>query len=405
MLSPKATPPGSWNRGSAGREEDPMDPKAGAVARHEMRTLARQLAEGRIAPEALARDESRKFPREEMRLLGACGLLGLVASENAGGAGADRADFAAVAREIAKACGSAALVYVTHTIVLKAVELTAHEATKAEWLPRLLTGESLGGFAVHEASSGSDSAAIATSARREDDSYLVNGSKFLVTSGGEADLYLVLARTGTANGPQGMTALLVEKGTAGLSFGRAEDKMGLRSTSSRELFFENCRVPARNRLGDEGGGTQVIGRAAVGWGFFGAAGVSVGIAQSAVDIAVKHAKERTISGQPIGAHQAVRSLIAEMILGAEAANALLLACAARADSAAESAVANAFKAKLFASEVAVDIANKAIQVLGGHGYCREYVVERLFRDARGLMLHFKTSELLRQDIAKAALGL
>lgn len=293
----------------------------------------------------------------------------------------------------------------THAIVTKAVELAASETLKAEWLPRLLRGESLGAFAVHEASSGSDSAAIATSARREDDSYLVNGSKFLVTSGGEADLYFVLARTGPASGPQGMTALLVEKGTAGLSFGRAEDKMGLRSTSSREVFFENCRVPLRNRLGDEGGGTQVIGRAAVGWGFFGAAGISVGIAHSAVDLAVKHARERTISGQPIGAHQAVRSLIAEMILGTEAADALLFACAARADSAPDSAALNAFKAKLFASEVAMDVTNKAIQVLGGHGYCRDYVVERLFRDARGLLLHFKTSELLRQDIAKAALGL
>ena len=405
MLSPKTTPPGSWTRGSAGREEDSMDLKAGAAARHEMRTLARQLAEERVAPQALARDESRTFPREEMRLLGACDLLGLVVSESAGGTGADRADFAAVAGEIAKACASTALVYVTHTIVLKAVELAAHEAVKAEWLPRLLTGESLGAFAVHEASSGSDTAAIATSARREDDSYLLNGSKFLVTSGGEADLYLVLARTGATKGPQGLTALLVQKGTPGLSFGRAEDKMGLRSTSSRELFFESCRVPARNRLGDEGGGTQVIGRVAVGWGFFGAAGISVGIAQSAVDIAVKHAKERTISGQPIAIHQAVQSLISDMILGAEAANALLLACAAKADSAPESAASNAFKAKLFASEVAVDVANKAIQVLGGHGYCREYAVERFFRDARGLLLHFKTSELLRQDIAKAALGL
>jgi butyryl-CoA dehydrogenase len=380
-----------------------MDRTAHPTRPDEIRILARQLAEGRIAPEALARDESGKFPREEMRFLAECDLLGLTISENDGGMGADRTDFAAVAGEIARACASTALVYVTHAIVAKAVELAASEAVKAEWLPRLLRGDWLGAFAVHEAGSGSDAAAIATSARREDDSYLVNGSKFLVTSGGEADLYLALARTGTATGPQGLTALLVEKGTPGLSFGRAEDKMGLRSTSSRELFFENCRVPARNRLGDEGGGPQVIGRAAVGWGFFGAAGISVGIAQSAADIAVKHAKERTISGEPIGAHQAVRSLIAEMILGAEAANALLLACAARADSAPESAVANAFKAKLFASEVAVDVANKAIQVLGGHGYCRDYIVERLFRDARGLLLHFKTSELLRQDIAKGAL--
>jgi butyryl-CoA dehydrogenase len=336
--------------------------------------------------------------------LGTADLLGLIVAESAGGAGAGRADFAAVAAEIARACASTALVYVTHTIVVKAVELAAPAAVKAAWLPRLLTGESLGAFAVHEAGSGSDASAITTSARREDDAYLLNGSKFLVTSGGEADLYLVLARAATVGGPQGTTALLVEKGIPGLSFGRAEDKMGLRSTASREVFFENCRVPLGNRLGGEGGGAKVIGAAAVGWGFFGAAGISVGIAHSAVDAAVRHARARTISGEPIGRHQAVQSLITDMILGTEAAEALLLACAAKADATPESAVASAFKAKLFASEDAVDVTNKAIQVLGGHGYCREYGVERLFRDARGLLLHFKTSEHLRQDIARAALG-
>jgi butyryl-CoA dehydrogenase len=171
------------------------------------------------------------------------------------------------------------------------------------------------------------------------------------------------------------------------------------------MSFSDCRVPVRNLVGKEGEGTQVIGKTVVGWGFFGAAAISVGIAQSAADISIRHAKERTIAGQPIGVHQAVQFMITDMILGHEAAESLLMVCATKADSSPDVTVINGFKVKLFASEMAVDVTDKAIQVLGGHGYCRDYVVERLFRDARGLMLHFKTSEWLRQDIAKAALGL
>ena len=202
-----------------------------------------------------------------------------------------------------------------------------------------------------------------------------------------------------------MSTLLIEKDSPGLSFGRPEEKMGLTGTSSREMFFSDCRVPAENLVGKEGEGTQIIGKAVIGWGFFGAAAISAGIAGIATELAVKHAKERIIAGQPLAVHQAVQFMITDMILETEASEALLTACAAQADLSPDSAVLNGLKAKLFASEKAVNVANKAIQVLGGHGYCREYVVERLFRDARGLMLHFKTSEWLRQDIAKAVMGM
>jgi butyryl-CoA dehydrogenase len=191
--------------------------------------------------------------------------------------------------------------------------------------------------------------------------------------------------------------------TPGLSFGRVEEKMGLKSTSSTEMFFSDCRVPAENLIGAEDGGLQVIGQSLIGWGFYGAAAISVGIAKSALDIAAEHASERTIAGQPIGVHQGVQFLLSDMILGSETAESYLNTCASQADAESSKAALNGFKAKLYASEMAVEVTNKAIQVLGGHGYCRDYVVERLFRDARGLTLHFKTSEWLRQDIAKAAL--
>jgi len=310
-----------------------------------------------------------------------------------------------VVKEIAKACASTALVYVSHSIVEKAIEYAGSEAIKKKWPPETLKKRGLGAFAVHEPGCGSNAGAITTRAKKDGDVYIVNGSKFFITSAGEADSYMVLVRTDPEKGPQGISTLLIEKETPGLSFGQPENKMGLTSTSSREMFFDDCRVPVENLIGREGEGTQIIGKTVIGWGFFGAAAISTGIARAATELAIKHAKERTIGGQSIGAHQAVQFMITDMILETEASEALLTTCAIQADQNPNTAVLNGLKVKLCTSENAVDVANKAIQVMGGHGYTQDYTVERLFRDARGLTLHFKTSEWLRQDIAKAALGL
>lgn len=371
----------------------------------EILELVSQIARERIAPRAADFDRNGTFPQEAVRLLGEAELPGLVISEKDGGIGAGRTCLASAVQELARACASTALIYTSHAVVAKAIELGGSDALKMQWLSEMIRCRSLGAFAVHEPDSGSNAGAITTKAIRDNDSYIVNGSKFFITSGGEAEVYMVLVRTDPEKGPMGMSTLLIEKGAPGLSFGRPEDKMGLRSTSSREMFFSDCRVPVENLIGNEGEGLQVIGKSVVGWGFYGAAAISVGIAQAAVEASVRHAKERTIAGQPIGIHQAVQFMISDMILGSESAEAYLQASAAKADASPATAALNGFKAKLFASETAVDVTNKAIQVLGGHGYCRDYVVERLFRDARGLTLHFKTSEWLRQDIAKAALGL
>jgi len=365
----------------------------------EIRRLAEKVATEKLAPLAAEIDQTRNFPWENICELRKAGFFGVGAQEF------DRVRFATVVKEVAKACASTALVYVSHSIVERAIEYAGSEAIKKKWPLEILGKRGLGAFAVHEPDSGSNSGAITTRAKKNGDHYIVNGSKFFITSAGEADFYLVLVRTDPEKGPQGMSTLLIEKDTPGLSFGRPEDKMGLRSTSSREMFFNDCRVPVENLIGKEGEGTQIIGKTVIGWGFFGAAAISVGIARAATELAVKHAKERTIGGQPIGAHQAVQFMITDMILETEASEALLAACASQADQNPKTAVLNGLKAKLFASENAVDIANKAIQVMGGHGYTSDYTVERLFRDARGLTLHFKTSEWLRQDIAKAVMGI
>jgi len=371
----------------------------------QIRDLASQIATERVAPGAADRDRNGGFPWEAIRYLGETGLPGVIISEAAGGIGEGRTSFVSVVHELARACASTALIYTSHVIVAKAIDVAGSETMKTKWLPKLLRCQSVGAFAVHEPDSGSNAGAITTKAVKDGDSYIVNGSKFFITSGGEADAYLALVRTDPGKGPEGMSTLLIDKETPGFSFGRAEDKMGLRSTSSREMFFSDCRVPAENLIGNEGEGLQIIGKSVIGWGFYGAAAISVSIAKAAVDASIKHAKERTIAGQPIGIHQGVQFMISDMILGSESGEAYLRACSANADLSPATAALNGFKAKLYASEMAVEVTNKAIQVLGGHGYCRDYVVERLFRDARGLTLHFKTSEWLRQDIAKAALGL
>ena len=371
----------------------------------EAMNLARQIATERLAPHASEIDLSGTFPHEHMDVLGKAGYQGLIVSEADGGFGLGRNGLASVVKELAKACASTALVFVSHTVVTKAIELAGTDTVKKTWLPELIGGRALGAFAVHEPDSGSNAGAITTKATKDGNRYILNGKKFFITSAGEANLYLVLARTDPEKGAQGMSTFLVEKGAPGLSFGVPEEKMGLRSTSSREMFFDDCRIAATNLVGQEGEGPQVIGRSVVGWGLFGAAAISSGIARAATDLAIQHAKTRTIAGQPIGVHQSVQFLIADMILKTEVVESFLATCANHADDAPKTAVINGFKAKLYASEMAVEVTNSAIQVLGGHGYCRDHIVERLFRDAMGLTLHFKTSEWLRQDIAKAALGL
>ncbi len=367
--------------------------------------LARKLASEVFSTRATKIDKKDTFPWENIRALGEAGFMGLIISEDYGGFGIGRDGFASVVKEISKACASTALIYVSHAIVAKAVELFASDTIKEKWLSKMIKGETLGAFAIHESDSGSNAGAITTRALKEENHYIVKGSKFFITSAGEAGVYLVLAKIVTENGPGGMSTFLIEKDTSGLSFGETEDKMGLTSTSSRQMHFSDCLVAEENLVGREGDGAQVIGKTVVGWGFFGAAAISLGIAKSATECAIKHAKQRTIAGQPIGVHQAVQFMITDMILGSESTEAFLRACANKADLEESTAPMNGFKAKLLASEIAVEVANKAIQVMGAHGYSRDYIVERLFRDARGLTLHFKTSEWIRQDIAKSAMGL
>ncbi|MHB9098899.1 MAG: acyl-CoA dehydrogenase family protein, partial [Syntrophales bacterium] len=268
------------------------------LSAEEIGDLARKIALDKLAPRASEIDQKRSFPWENIAQLRKSGLWGTGIYEEGEHFEFNRACFAALVKEIAKACASTALIYVSHSIVAKAIEHAGSSAMKKKWSPEVLREKILGAFAVHEPDCGSNPGAIATRAKREGDVYIVNGSKFFITSAGEADIYLVLVRTDPEKGPQGMSALLIEKDSPGLSFGRPEEKMGLTGTSSREMFFSDCRVPVENLVGKEGEGAQIIGKAVIGWGFFGAAAISTGIAGFATEIAIKHARERIIAGQP-----------------------------------------------------------------------------------------------------------
>lgn len=379
--------------------------QSGELNTRDIQETARKVAEKQIAPNAAKRDQDHTFPWDAMKALAEVGLLEVGVATAYGSIGNSRKAFTLIAQEIAKACASTGLVYVTNSIVTKAIETAGSETIKQKWLSRLMTAQSVGAFAVHEPDSGCIMAAISTRARKDGDAYIINGSKFLVTSAGEADIYLVIARPDPLAAPQQMHVLLVEKDAPGLAFGRAEDKMGLTSTSSRQLFFDNCRVPHGNLIGKEGEGQKVLGAAVAGWGLFGAAGIAAGIAQSATELSIRHVKERKIGGEPLAVQQAVQMMIADMVVETYAASALLAASAADADANPAQAPLLAFKSKLFASETAIAVTGKAIQAHGGHGYCKDYIVERLHRDALGLTLHFKTSELLRLEIAHAVTGI
>lgn len=323
--------------------------------------------------------------------------MGINIPESLGGMETDKLSFVLVNEEIAKVCASTALVFLAHTFVSQGIRLAGSPEQKEKYLPALARGERLGAFAVHEPDSGCLHTAIQTKAQLNPETYLVNGSKVFTTSGGEAEVYLVLVVTDKTKGLQGFSMLIIEKGTLGFSFGHPRERMGLNGTSNCDLFFEDCPVPQNNLLGKEGEGLKVLGSIVGGFMMFGASALSLGIAEAALEASVRHARQRIIAGKPIGSHQAIQFLIAEMCLGVDSAKALLY-------SSILGSPFEAMKAKLYTSEMAQEVTHKALQIHGGHGYCRELPVERYYRDARGLTLHFKTSELLKEDIGKGVLG-
>ena len=362
-----------------------------------------ELSRKEFAPRAAEIDKTASFPRENFRKLASLDLAGMNAPEEFGGPGTDTLSFVLTMEEIAKACGSTALVLLAHHFVIQGLTLAGTKEQKSRFLPLLAKGEALGAFAVHEPNSGCVHSAIETKASKENGRYLVNGSKFFITSAGEADLYLTLVVTDKSRGGEGLSLLLMEKQTAGMTFGKRYDRLGFRGTSGRDVYFGDCPVPLENLLGKEGEGLRILGAISGKFAMLGAAAMSLGIAEAALEASIGHVKRRTIAGKPLAAHQTIRFMIAEMGLLIDAAKSLVYSAAIGSGAPPMPSPPGMLKAKLFASEMAVEVTNKALQIHGGHGYCSDLPVERYFRDARGLTFHFSTTELLKENIAGAIL--
>ncbi len=368
-----------------------------------VQAMAREFAETEIRPIADEIDREGRFPHETVKRMGALGLLGMTVPERWGGAGGDTVSFVLATMEIARVCASHAVVMiVNNSLYCEPVATWGTDAQKARFLAPYAQGTRLGCFALTEPEAGSDAANQQTTAVRDGDCYVLNGRKRFITNGREASAALVFCTTDRHRRHQGILALLVEKSTPGFTVARTEDKLGLRASDTAELVFEDCRVPVANRLGEEGQGFK-IAMATLTSSRIAIAAQGVGIAEGAFTLALNYARERKTFGVPIGQHQMVQWMLADMATGIEAARWLTLRAAALKD-AGRPYTKEASMAKLFAAETAMRVTTDAIQVHGGYGYVREYQVERYFRDAKILQLYEGTSQIQKLIIAREVLG-
>ncbi len=369
-----------------------------------LRKTVRDFAEKELAPHSREWDEKQEFPREIFAKLGGLGLAGVCWPEEYGGSGLSTLDWAIVMEELARVDAGVALSLAAHHGLCSAhIHLAGSEEQKRRFLPPLARGEKVGCWGLTEPGSGSDAGGMRTTAVREGGHWVLNGSKNFITNGRVADTAVVMAVTDRAAGKKGISAIVVERGTPGFRAGKKEDKLGVRSSDTSELVFEDCRVPAGNLIGREGMGfvdtLKILDKGRVGIAAF-----SVGIAQAALEASMRYARERKQFGHPIADFQAIQFKVAEMATKTEAARLLTWRAAAMAD-AGKPHTAESSMAKLFASEAAVEIALEAIQVHGGYGYVRDYPVERYLRDAKIGTIGEGTSEVQRLVIARQLLHL
>lgn len=370
----------------------------------EIQGLVRKFARNEIAPKADEWDEEHHFPREILKPMAELGLAGLLVPEQYGGSALPRLTGAVIYEELAQADMATAVWLSVHNMVAGLIARFGDDAQRQRWLPRLVNGELLGAFSLSEAHAGSDASAIRATARREGDDYILNGSKYWVTNAGTADLYAVMMRTNEDKGSRarGISTFIVECDTPGFSIGKLERKMGLRSSPTGELIFENCRVPAANRLSAEGDGLK-IALSSLDGGRVNIGAIAVGVAQAALDVAVRYAGERVAFGKPIGAFEGIQFLLADMAMKAKASR-LLVYDAASALDAGQSASTAAAMAKCFATDSAMAVTTDAVQTLGGAGYVRDWPVERYMRDAKVGQIFEGSNQIQRIVIARGLLG-
>ena len=365
--------------------------------------MIRDFAENEVKPMAQLTDEEERFPIETVEKMAKLGLFGIVIPKQYGGAGATYREYIYAVEELSKYCGTTGVILSAHTSLCAAPILEfGTEEQKQKYLPDLATGRKLGAFGLTEPNAGTDASNQQTIAIEKEDHYLLNGSKIFITNAGEAETYVVITVTG--KGPKGpeMTAFIVEKAFEGFSFGKHEKKMGIRGSATRELIFENVKIPKENMLGKRGEGFKIAMKTLDG-GRVGIAAQALGIAEGALNETVAYVKQRKQFGRPISAFQNTQFLLADMATKVAAARALVYIAADAKQAKAPTLSVNAAQAKLFASEVAMEVTTKAVQLHGGYGYTREYPVERMMRDAKITEIYEGTSEVQRMVISGALL--
>lgn len=367
-----------------------------------VKEMAKNFADKYIRPHVMEWDESQTFPIDIFKKMGELGLMGVLVPEEYGGSGFGYQEYVTVISEIASVCGAVGLSLAAHNSLCTGHIMTfGTEEQKKRWLPKLASAEWIGAWALTEANTGSDSMRMNTTAVLDGSEYIVNGSKNWITHGKSGDIAVVMVRTGEKNASNGISALVVEKGTSGFTHGKKENKLGMRASETTELIFDQCRVPKENLLGQEGEGFKQAMKVLDG-GRISIAALGVGIAKGALKAAVAYSKERHQFGKPIASFQGISFKLADMATEVEAAE-LLIRKAADLKDAGEPVTKHSAMAKYFASEVAVRCATEAVQIFGGYGYTKDFPVEKFYRDAKLCTIGEGTSEIQKLVISREVL--
>lgn len=362
-----------------------------------VRDLCRQIAREKIKPVAAEYDEKEEFPWPIVKILADSDIFGVYIAEEYGGMGGGVFEMALATEELSWGCGGIALAFAATGLGTFPIILFGSDEQKKKYLPKIAKG-TIAAFCITEAEAGSDAGSIKTTAKKEGDHYVLNGTKQWITNGGEADIYTVIAMTDKSKGARGASAFIVEKGTKGLDFGKKEKKLGIRGSATREVVFTDCKVPKENLLSREGMGF-IVAMKTFDYSRPGVAAQAVGIAQRALDEAVAYAHQRKQFGQLISGFQGMQFILADMSIQVEAARAMVYRAAKLVDSGEKDIAKISAIAKTFASDTAMKVTTDAVQVLGGYGYMREYPVEKLMRDAKITQIYEGTNQIQRSIIA------
>lgn len=362
--------------------------------------VAQQITDEKIIPQRAELDEKEIFPTEILKDIAQADLFGLYIPEEYGGFGGGSFEMVLALEQFARGCIGVATTFAASALGAYPIIISGSDELKERYIPDIAAGKRWAAFGLTEANAGSDASGIQTTAVLDGDEWVLNGTKQWITNGGEAQLYTIIAITDRKKGPRGATMFVVEDGDPGFSYGKKEKKLGIRASTTRELVFQDCRIPKNRMIGRQGTGFFTVMRT-LDLSRPGIASLGVGLGQAALDEAVIHAKQRVQFGKPIISFQAVQHMLADMAIQVEAARALVYATARHIDSGAKSVSKESSMCKVMATDMAMKVATDAVQVLGGHGYMREYPVEKMMRDAKILQIYEGTNQIQRNVIGQA----